>query len=121
MVQCTITLIASKLLHICLLSKCTNELRSGSICFQLVQLRMLTRKKKVQFSTASKVQDEISYQHSQHQLDRAGVLITTTNVPPKMNLFRNIFTAMFYYIPQNMNFPSYQCLMNDLKSYLQLP
>lgn len=49
MVQCTITLIASKLLHICLLSKCTNELRSGSICFQLVQLRMLTRKKRYSF------------------------------------------------------------------------
>lgn len=45
MVQCTVALIASRPLCICFLSKCTDEVRSSSICSQLAQLRRLTRKK----------------------------------------------------------------------------
>lgn len=54
MVQYTVALIASKPLCIFFLSKCTNEVRSGGICFRLVQPRRLTRKKKQHSSQVSR-------------------------------------------------------------------
>lgn len=120
MVQCTIALIASKPLYICFLSKCTNEVRSGRICFQLVQPRRLTRKKRAQFSSVSKGQEEIGYHLSQCQADGARILITITN-DPKDRSFQNHFLRHVLRHSPNTDFPSYWCLMNDQKSYLQVP
>lgn len=101
MVLCTTALIASTLVYICFLSMCTNEVRrSGCICFSSLFSRGCTLEKSGQFPSAAKVQDDVSYYPSRHQPDGARFLITTTNFPKKIDLFKNNFLALFALFPK---------------------
>lgn len=80
MVLCTTALIASKLLYVCFLSMCINEVRrSGCICFSACSAGDAYWKN---FQSALKVQDKVSYYPSQYQPDGAGFVIP--HISPKI-------------------------------------
>lgn len=60
--------------------------------------------KSVQFPRAPKVQNEVSYYPSQYQPDGATYLITTTNFPKKIRIFKNNFLASFAIFPKCWTF-----------------
>ena len=121
MVLCTTALIASELLYVCFLSMCTNEVkRSGCIRFSACSARDAYWKNQSNFQAPQ----------------RFGMKLVITFIMPtrwseifnnshkfsqKERSFQKQIFSLLCRIPQILNFPSYQLLMNDQKSYLQLP
>ena len=92
----------------------------AAFAFLLVQLGMHTGKIRA-ISSAPKVQNEVSYYPLTMPTRWSEIFNNSYKFSQKERSFQKQLFSLVCHIPQMLNFPSYQLLMNDQKSYLQLP